>query len=357
MPRKIHTRLVQLRRILLGKYLWITRIAVLLLTLGLLSLIGIALYRYVAGTQVGYYASLGKNFLFPSTENVKVINGRTNILILGKGGENHEAPDLTDTMIFASITHKEPHKIDLISLPRDIWIPHLEDKLNSVYYWGKQQQNNGGMVFAKSTVEEILGQPVHYAIVFDFKGFREVIELLGGVEVNVEKSFTDERFPIPGKENDLCDGDPQYLCRYETVTFERGPQHMDGETALKFVRSRHSEDLEEGTDIARSKRQQKVINAVVNKLTSRETLTSISTLRELMALSDKYVETDLDDTGMATLARRAYQAKSTIESHGIPEEMLFNPPYIPEYKNLYVFIPAAGVGNWSQIQEWLKDIL
>jgi len=355
--RKLKTRIAKVRRILLGRYLWLTRISALVLVLFILFLIGDLFVRQITSSSTGDYLRWGKLFLFPNNQIVKMVDGRTNILILGKGGGSHEAPDLTDTMIFASISHNEPHEIDLISLPRDIWIPDLEAKLNSVYYWGNEKQSGGGLVFAKSNVEKILGQQIHYAAVFDFEGFKEVIDILGGVDVQIENGFTDERFPIEGKENDLCGGDIEYNCRYETITFEQGVEHMNGERALKYVRSRHSEDLEAGTDIARSQRQRMVIEAVVSKLTSREIIFSSVKLKEILETVQENTETDLNEDALAVLARRAYQGKNAIESYTIPEDLLYNPPYIPLYNNLYVFIPKAGGGNWSEIQNWVKDTL
>lgn len=352
---KFRARLGRIRRILLGRYLWVTRVAVMVIIVLVLYGIGDLLIRSITNSSAGDFLRLGKHFLFPNDEVVTVINDRTNILILGKGGGDHEAPDLTDTMIFASISHNDPHQIDLVSLPRDIWIPELKDKLNSVYYWGNQQQAGAGLVLAKSTVEEILGQPIHYAVVFDFEGFKNVIDTIGGVEVNIEKGFTDEMFPIPGKENELCDGDPEYKCRYETITFESGWEHMDGERALKYVRSRHSTDLESGTDIARSQRQRQLIDAIVKKVASRQIVTSPSKLRQLFEIAEQHVETDLGDNAMAVLARRAYQAKNDLQSHTIPEDLLLVPPYTPEYENLYVFIPVAE--DWSQVQQWIRDTL
>ena len=94
-----------------------------------------------------------------------------------------------------------------------------------------------------------------------------MIDFIGGVEVNVENSFIDKEFPITGKENDLCNNDLEYKCRYKIISFTKGVSSMDGQTALNFVRSRHAEGSE-GTDFAREKRQQKVIEAIKNKLIS-----------------------------------------------------------------------------------------
>ena len=106
-----------------------------------------------------------------------------------------------------------------------------------------------------------MGKPVHYGLVIDTLGFKEVIDVLGGIEVDVERSFVDEKYPIAGKEDDECGGDSEYGCSYETIEFTEGGQSMDGEIALKFIRSRSSE-VDEVTEVSLSKRQQKVLEAI-----------------------------------------------------------------------------------------------
>src|SRR3989304_9978762 len=152
-------------------HLWLARIIIILgvLCVVFLGVVGIA--SVVKKPPLSDYIDIVTAFVFSPKDKVKNFDGRTNILILGKGGEGHEAPDLTDTIIFASINHKKP-SIDLISLPRDIWITDLRTKLNSVYYWGNKKQSDGGIVLAKASVEEIVGQPVHYALLVDFSGFK-----------------------------------------------------------------------------------------------------------------------------------------------------------------------------------------
>ena len=160
-------------------------------------------------TVFGEYWRLGSAFIFTPENTVNSLNNRTNVLVLGKAGEGHIAPDLTDTIMLASFDHKSPQSITLIALPRDIWIDDLRTKLNSVYYWGKEKQElGGGLILAKSSIEEIVGIPVHYAVVIDFSGFTKVIDAIGGIDVDVQRSFIDKKYPIPGKENDECDNLP-----------------------------------------------------------------------------------------------------------------------------------------------------
>ncbi len=340
-------------------------ISLIILFLFLFSSFGISLLRH---SQIGYYASLIKTFFLTPTDSISSIDGRVNFLILGKGGDGHEGPDLTDTIIFSSIKSERSDKpfgigsksqISLISLPRDIWIAPLRTKLNSVYYWGNQKQQDGGLILAKSTVEEILDQPVQYGVVIDFSGFRRIIDVLDGIEVDIQNSFTDFDFPIAGRENDLCNGDTEYRCRYETISFNKGMQKMDGETALKFVRSRHAEG-DEGTDLARAARQEKVIAAIKNKVLSREILLKPKKIIELKDVVLESIETDVTPETAAVLARWFMEGRENISSTVLSEDLLENPPKLTKYDNLYVFIPKeidesepSGY-SWSKIQEWIK---
>lgn len=262
------------------------------------------------------------------------------------------ASELTDTIIFASVSHNNS-RVTVVSLPRDIWIPAIRAKINSSYYWGKQKKEGGGLILAKSTVEEIVGSPVHYGMVVDFSGFIKIVDVIGGVAVDVERGFVDEEYPIPGRENDLCDGDPVFACRYETIKFEKGRQMMNGETALKFVRSRNAEG-EEGTDIAREARQQKVITAMKEKGLSPSTLLNPRKVFAIWRVLRDSLETDLDTPSAAILARRLISNKST-RSFVLPEDFLENPPISPRYDNQYVFVPKAG--DWSEINKWVLERL
>ncbi|MFZ5845535.1 MAG: LCP family protein, partial [Patescibacteria group bacterium] len=216
--------------------------------------------------QTGMTPTVLAGLVFDDGRNLKAFDGRTNVLVLGIAGGTHEGADLTDTMMVLSLA-KEPKKLVLISIPRDIWSDTLKDKINSAYHYGNEKKPGGGMILAKAIVEDVVGIPIHYGLLIDFSGFKELIDLVGGVKVKVSRSFTDPNFPISGRENDPCQGDPKLACRYETVQFTAGEELMAGERALKYVRSRHAEG-EEGSDFARSRRQQEVFVALKDKLVS-----------------------------------------------------------------------------------------
>jgi len=277
------------------------------------------------------------------------VSQTVNILILGKGGIGHEAPDLTDTVMLVSFPVDGP--IKLVSLPRDIWVADNRAKLNASYYWGKEK-GVGGLVMVKRDVTKITGVPVNFALVVDFSAFEKVIEVLGGVEVEVKNAFTDTKYPIAGKENDLCQGDRTYQCRYETVSFEQGLTQMNGELALKFVRSRNAEG-DEGTDLARGQRQTQVIKAIKDKLLSKNVVLHPSIWKKLWEVARDNIETDLNSHQIFNLGLKIIHLRARIVSLAIPDGWLVNPPILAKYDRQYVFVPADGSG--FKLQQWFKN--
>lgn len=265
--------------------------------------------------------------------------GQTNFILLGAKGEGHEGSDLTDTVIFASVNHSS-QSLALITVPRDLWIPTLRAKINTAYHYGYEKQATaGGLLLAKSAISEVFDQPVHFAVLIDFSTFARVIDLLGGIDITVDKTFEDFQYPISGKENDLCDGDPQYACRYEYLKFEAGLQHFDGNTALKYVRSRHSADPDEGTDFARSRRQAKVISAVKSKILSVKNLTNTKLYKDLYSLITSSLISDISPEYFSSLIRLGLKIKNQpINSLSI-ENYLENPKISSTYDSQWVLIP------------------
>jgi LCP family protein required for cell wall assembly len=305
---------------------------------------------------ISNYMDMVKGFLSPKISEISSQNGRVNILILGKGGKGHDGPDLTDTMILASISFTNP-SITLVSIPRDIWIPEIRAKINSAYYWGETQpERGGGLKFSKETVTEVTGQPINYALVIDFSGFQDIIDTIGGIDMTVDNTFTDTKYPIAGRENDLCGGDVTLACRYETIHFNKGPTHMDGATALEFVRSREG-DNGENTDFARSARQQKVISAVGKKVLSIKTIINLNEDFKILKTVKSSIETDLDLTPAGVLARMILSAKNNMKSYVLSTDLLVSPPVSATYDKQYVLIPKAGNGKWQEIIKWVSSIL
>jgi len=200
----------------------------------------------------------------------------------------------------------------------------------------------------------------------NFDVFTQIIDTLGGVEVDVERSFDDYKYPIPGKENDFCDGDPEYKCRYEHIHFEAGLQRMDGERALKYVRSRFAEG-KEGTDFARSKRQQRLLFAIKNKVLSPRTLLKLgiplsakvgSTVGgQLIKVVLSNIETDIPQEKYLGFVKLGLRFRSeNLWMEVLDEDYLIIPPPSKEkYDEQWVLIPRTG--DWEEVQEYLRGLL
>ena len=273
--------------------------------------------------------------------------GRTNFLVLGISGGNHSGSDLTDSLIFLS-TENQTGQTLLLSLPRDIWIAPLRTKLNSVYHYQ-------GLEATKKSVSEILGQKIDHSLVIDFNLFTKIVDDLGGVKVNVERTFDDFKYPLPGKENDLCNGDKEYKCRYEQVHFEAGQKIMDGATALKYVRSRNAEG-DEGTDFARSQRQQRLVVAIKEKIFTPSMILNPKRMIGLWRLVMANIKTDIPQNKYDDLLKIALRMKkSNLKMASLNGNFLVNPPTNKQkYDNQWVLVPKAG--DWSEVQKYLQSL-
>ena len=322
---------------------------------------------------------------FITDSGLKSENNRTNILILGTGGQGHEGPDLTDTIIFASID-KNGQDTVLVSIPRDLWAPSLEAKINHAYAFG-QEDGKKGLDSATETVEHLFGLPIHYALRVDFDGFIQAVDLVEGLDVTVDQSFSDHKYPVPGKENDLCglviemeeingvkvevvkdatgsaiplyeltDQNNPFLCRYETLNFKQGPLHMDGKTALKFVRSRHGTNGE-GSDFSRSARQQKVILAFRDKVFSSETFFNPTTILDLIKTFDASIDTNVQNDEIplfVKLSQKIDPAKiRTVVLDSTREDSKLKEGDPENYGGQFVLEPKEG--GWTELNEYVQS--
>lgn len=295
------------------------------------------------------------NFIGNPVEKLDSSNNVTNFLLLGIRGEGDDSPLLSDTIIVFSYDH-ETNTGTLLSIPRDLWVPSLKAKINTAYFYGTEKQSSpsGGIKMAEGAILETTGLPINYTAVVDFSLFKGVIDLLGGVDVYNDTAFTDNEFPIPGKENAY-----PVSSRYETISFPAGMIHMNGETALKFVRSRHAEG-EEGTDFARSRRQQALLEAIRKKVLTPDFLLNQDKVTQLFDLINSKLVTNMEPKLYPTLARLALNMQGkTVRSIGlsnVPDEngitVLYNPP-TSRYFGEWVLIPKDN--NWNALKQYVKN--
>jgi len=184
--------------------------------------------------------------------------------MLGYGGSGHEGAYLTDSMVVMSLI-PQSHHTTLVSIPRDLWVQYPPNsgnyhKINVVYPLASNNNANavaGGDAIAQK-VSLVTGLDVKYWMTINFTGFREFINAIGGVDVDVPDAFT-AYYP----KND----DPNIDASWIKVHFSKGLQHMDGTRAIQYARAREVIDNPaEGTDFARSARQQIIMKAALSKL-------------------------------------------------------------------------------------------
>lgn len=282
--------------------------------------------------------------------------GVFNILLLGYGGVGHSGGGLTDSMIVAHID-TNTKKFTLISIPRDLWVSGNR-KINA-------EGSANGFQNIGSTVQSVTGLPVDNYVSVDFSNFSKIIDNLGGINVDVPNAFTDSFYPVPGLENETCgltesqinefkskysgfELEKQFVCRYEKISYPKGPATLNGTEALKFVRSRHGD-----SDFGRSARQFAVLVGIKNKLVS---LKSLNKLDSTIDLFSKMVRTDLT----------AGKIKSLIEAFGDTSSYTKGEIHLTTQNMLnegksndgqYILVPKAGSLNFSEIKNYIRSNL
>lgn len=299
---------------------------------------------------------------------------RVNMLLTGIGGEGHEGAQLTDTILFASY-RPSTKKLALLSLPRDMTVPitdHGYQKVNHVNAYAESENPGSGAQTTAQFIGDLLKQPVHYYIRVDFSGFAELIDTIGGIDVVIDHPFTDPAYPIIGKELDTCGNSkasmnataediaasvngtgpaisaPNYSCRFEVLTFKEGIMHMDGETALAFVRSRHGNNGE-GSDFARSRRQQKVMLAVKEKVFSASTILNPVRLTGILNTLQKNISTNLSVAQLMRLAKDFRELKSDEVINHVVDDSPTSPLYATNLNGAYVLLPKND--DWTPLQQ------
>jgi LCP family protein required for cell wall assembly len=342
---------------------------IILVSVGIVALLicGLSLYKF-------YF---NKDIQLKTEEKT----GNINILILGKGGGKHEGPDLTDTIIVATINPNK-NSVNLISIPRDLWVPDLQAKVNTAYTYG-QEKGDQGKLLAKTIVGKITGKQIDYVLVIDFSAFINLIDHLGGIDVNVRRALDDYQYPLEGKEDDPCDHTDEEIidlstqiatgsasetdafpCRYKHIHYDQGIQHMNGQQALEFVRSRHGLNGE-GSDFARSQRQQDVIDAIQRKafslgiiLNPIKVIGAFNIVKDNLDTNAQLNEID-DFINLAGKMQNAKITSAVIDIGSDEEErkgLLIHPPISSQQRLQWVLIPRVGDGNFTEITDYIKCI-
>ena len=222
-----------------------------------------------------------------------VWDGRTDLYVLAIGVDRRpDGGDQNADVIILTHIDLVNHRVSAVSIPRDLLveIPGVGvDKINSSYNHGYQARPDdpvAGVAKGRDTIEHVFRVPIDYYVLVDFDGFEAVVDAIGGIEVDVPYDIVDDQYPTED-------------YGVQTVEFKAGRQHMDGDTALKYVRTRHAD-----SDDARRIRQLDVLLAIFEK---GKSFHSITRADEIIMTVGASVQTNFTLEEQLTLARLGLQ--------------------------------------------------
>jgi len=269
-------------------------------------------------------------------------DGRLDVLIMGmRGDDGEEAAGqwLTDTIMMISYD-RATGKVAMISIPRDFYVdmivPEFDDnyrvrgKINEVYVKGLS--DGGGILLTEQVISKISGVYIDNAIVFDFKAFQDIVETLGGVDIYLNKPFAEaEQWGYP-------------------FELPEGENHLNGETALYYVRSRYST-----SDFDRARRQQQIMQAMKEKALSLGFLANPVKVTSLMGDLKGNIRTDFQiwEINDALKIAESFQGESDIENYVMHSENVLRESR--GFSGEYILLPNED--NYDEIQELFRTIL
>jgi LCP family protein required for cell wall assembly len=264
-------------------------------------------------------------------------SGRVNVLLLGVGDKGHSGEGLSDTIMVVSYDVKSK-QVAMISVPRDLYVKVADygyTKINGAHAYGEYYKYpGGGPALAKETVSKVLNLPIHYYARVDFTGFKDLVNAVGGVDINVSEDLYDPYYP----------GGSVYI--------KKGQKHMDGEMALKYARSR-----ETTSDFDRARRQQEVLVAVREKILSSQTLLNPKKIADIIKVLGDHIKTDFEISEIG----RGIELFKGINTGSIINKVfdngadgLLDSYYTPEAGS--ALIPRLGIGNYKELQAAANNI-
>lgn len=268
---------------------------------------------------------------------------RVNILFLGMPGIPHPAPFLTDTLILLSVK-PSTHQLALLSLPRDLLVEiagtKTATKINALF-----NINSRDPALVEQTITYITSEQIDYYVAVDLSVIEQVVDTLGGLNVQVPEDINDPRFPGEAGE--------------ETFTVQKGWRYFDGKTVQRYLRTRHSD----GGDFARMRQQQAVLEALRQKMFGLRLLYDLPTIVSLYKMLAAHIETNLGEAAI----KRLYDIAQTISYDKVIQKVADGDPNDPasllKSKTFtlggvpaFVLVPKTGDFDYYSIQEMTKNI-
>lgn len=267
---------------------------------------------------------------------------RVNLLFLGMSGEGYIAPELTDTIIIINSTPKGEKTIT-ISIPRDLLIKRPDgnySKINAVYKEYRIEE-------MKKTIKEITDLEIDYFVIFDLNGVKNIIDQFNGIDVDVKESVYDPQFP-------------GLYGAYEPFYLEKGKHHLDGETVIKYIRSRHQPE----GDFARIQRQQQIIEILKDKILSLSPIWDLSSFLNVWKIIKNYTITNISliDIKYAWNLIKNFNFKemqfTTITNQGNKENSLLISSHVMMGNDIaYILKPKAGLNNYEEIKKYITNLV
>ena len=237
--------------------------------------------------------------LLPAQAGAVPWNGTDTINILAMGVDQRpgQTSANSDTMIVVTLDPTHKH-VRMLSIPRDlaVSVPGFGDKskINAGYAEGSASDTvQGGPKYAAFTVEQALGIPINYYAVVNFDGFRKLIDAMGGVDITVDQNINDQAYPA------------EQGYGFSPFVISAGPHHMDGATALRYMRERHAYPTQE--DQARVRHQQQLLTAMKGRIFSLRTLLNLPNI--ISALRNA-ITSNLPDNLLPTVSLMLFQDKN-----------------------------------------------
>jgi LCP family protein required for cell wall assembly len=269
-------------------------------------------------------------------------NDRINILLLGVGGSGHDGPELTDTIMLMSIKPSEK-KVAFLSIPRDLTVPipnYGWRKINNVNAFAEAKESKTGPQATSEILTSLFNLPIHYYLKIDFAGFAKIIDDLGGIDISIETSFIDTQYPTS-----------DYL--YQTISFQKGWEHMNGQRALTYTRSRHGNNGQ-GSDFARSQRQQQVLLAIKEKIMKASNLLHPLRINTILETLGDHITTNIDTWELIRLAKLVDIGQNISIIHKVLDISEGSPLYATSINGAYVILPKDD--DWTPLQNIMATI-
>jgi LCP family protein required for cell wall assembly len=278
-------------------------------------------------------------------------NYQYNFIILGYDyrQDQFESELNTDTIILANYQTVN-HTLKLISLPRDLWDYQTQQKINRFYQ--NALLTNLPITNTKNEFSRLTGQSINKILVLSTQNIIELTNLIGGVDVYLEKGFIDDQYPNQAYIDNPQSGDPIY----QTIEFPQGNIHLDSDNVTQFIRSRKSTD-----DLDRINRQQLLIEALIQKLKSTSFLSKPQNLINLYLYWQNSIQTDFTDQDLLNVA---FKLKTNLPNLNISRHQLTvgnksgeGDIYHPNnfINQQWVFIPSTS--DYSSFKDTISTFL